>query len=141
MMRLKQCQPNEVLMFWPVINGWIASALNHGGVFLTPENVWAALLNNQMTLWVAMNEDNMVRGCAVTQIVHYPKIKCGNWIVVGGIGLDDWAGFRTEIEAAYRSAGCEAMESMSRRGMAKKMLAWGYKPLVTILRKSLTEDQ
>lgn len=136
-MRLKQCQPNEVLAFWPVTNGWIKSALDHGGVFLTPENVWAALLNNQMTLWIAQQEDAVVRACAVTQIIQYPKIKCCNWIVVGGLGMEDWLHLRGPIEEHAKAQGCEAMESISRPGMVKRIREFGYLPLCSIMRKAL----
>lgn len=135
-MRLKQCQPNEVLQYWPVINGWIASALDHGGVFLTPEGVWSALLLNQMTLWLAMEGDD-VRACAVTQVIQYPKIKACNYIALGGIGMDDWLHLRVGIEDHAKACGCEAMESISRPGIVRKMRDHGYLPLVSILRKAL----
>ena len=136
-MRLKQCQPSEVLAYWPAINGWIISALNHGGVFLTPENVWSSLLLGQMTLFLALDEEEQVHACAVMQIIQYPKIKCCNYIVVGGRKMDNWAHLVSDVEAYAKAAGCEAMESISRPGMAKKARDHGYIPLVSILRKAL----
>ena len=136
-MRLKQCQPTEVLAYWPVINEWIVSALNHGGVFLTPENIWSALLLGHMTLWLALDEQEQVHACAITQIIQYPRIKCANVIVLGGRGMDDWLHLRSGIEEHAKANGCEAMESLSRPGIARKMRDHGYIPLVSILRKAL----
>jgi hypothetical protein len=136
-MRLKQCEPSEVLAYWPVIHEWIVSALNHGGVFLVPEQVWSGLLLGQMVLWIALDESDQVHACAVTQIIQYPKIKCANYIVVGGREMDSWFHLITGIEEYAKANGCEAMESISRPGMAKRAREYGYLPLVSILRKVL----
>jgi hypothetical protein len=136
-MNLKQCAPAEVLAYWPAINEWIVSALNHGGVFLVAEQVWSALLLGQMTLWLAVDEQEQVHACAVTQVIQYPKIRACNYIVVGGREMDSWFHLITGIEDHAKSAGCECMESISRPGMAKKAREHGYLPLVSILRKAL----
>jgi hypothetical protein len=136
-MILKQCQPNEVLQHFPTINGWIVSALNHGGVFLVPEQVWSALLLGQMTLWLAVDEQEQVHACAVTQVIQYPRVKACNWIVVGGREMDDWLHLRDAIEQHAKAQGCEAMESVSRPGMVKRIREFGYLPLVSIMRKAL----
>ena len=162
-MKLKQCQPTEVLADWPVINeriemkllkpkwhetprywpiieGWVDGALQHGGVSLYPRDIYDGLVSRNMKLWLVAEGDD-IRACCVTQLVNYQRMRCLNVLVVGGQELDNWHHFYSELEDHAGLLDCDGVEFGGRNGWHKKATEYGFKPVMVIYRKMLSNGQ
>ena len=122
--------------FWPAIEGWIAAALEHGGVMLWPQDIYNALIARTMKLWLAFDGATL-KGCMVTQLANYPRIKVLSIVAAGGRDAREWMQFDSTISEYARILDCEAIEFLGRQGWEKMVAPYGYKPVVTVFRKTL----
>lgn len=127
----------ESISYWDQIEPLIAKALTHGGVTYTPPDILKGILARDMKLWLAF-EGDLLKACAVTARVRYPRLKAITVLIIAGDGVDDWLMFSKDVEAWAKSDGAEAVEGPGRLGWKKKAKPYGYEPAVTIYRKMLT---
>ena len=135
-MRLETPKWNEVPKWWPAIEGWVASALEHGGVTLYPVDVYNGLTSRNMKLWLAL-DGSILKACCVTRIANYPRLKSLDILICSGSDSESWLGFYPAIEQYAKANDCDAVEFYGRRGWEKKMSGWGFKPVISIFRKAI----
>lgn len=109
---------------------WIENALKYSGGTHLFEDVARGVLNGSMQLWPA------ARGCAVTEIVIYPRKKVLHVFLAGG-EMDQLIEMIDSAADWGRSQGCSGMTLAGRHGWSKVLAKHNWKPVMTVLEKGL----
>ncbi len=110
---------------------WIEEALEYTGGTHDYDDVVAAVQTGQMQFWPAP------LGCAVTEIVLYPKMKALHVFLAGA---DDMEQLLDMIESAVawgREQGCTSMTIAGRQGWSKILSKLGWKTVMTVMERSI----
>lgn len=113
---IEQCRP------------WIEDALEYSGGTHTFEDVYDRILDGKLQLWPAE------RGCAVTEIVVYPKKKVLHVFLAGG-EMDQIIDMIDSAVAWSKTQGCTSMTIAGRHGWKRVLEKHGYKAVMTVLEK------
>jgi hypothetical protein len=107
---------------------WIEDALAYSGGTHTFEDVEQRILESHLQLWPAE------RGCAVTEIVIYPRKKVLHVFLGGRRNGSDYRHDR-QRRAWSKTQGCTSMTIAGRHGWRRVLEKYGYKPVLTVLEK------
>ncbi len=110
---------------------WIEDALEYTGGTHDFDDVVSAIMDGRMQLWAAP------LGCAVTEIVVYPKLRSLHIFLAGA---DDMAQLIDMIESAViwgQDQGCTSMTMAGRRGWEKILKQHGWKTVMTVMERSI----
>lgn len=107
---------------------WIEDALAYSGGTHTFEDVERRILESHLQLWPAE------RGCAVTEIVIYPRKKVLHVFLAGG-EMDQIIDMIDSAVAWSKTQGCTSMTIAGRHGWKRVLEKHGYKAVMTVLEK------
>ena len=110
---------------------WIEAALEYSGGTHDFEDVVQSLIDGRMQLWPAP------RGCAVTELVVYPKTKALHVFLAGG-EMDQIIEMIDSATEWGKTQGCSSMTIAGRHGWQRVLAEHGYKPVMTVLKKDFT---
>ena len=110
--------PEEVEEHWEEIESHLARCTEYSEGELEPEDFKTYLLNEQMQLWIAI-DDNEILAAMVTQIVVYPQKRVLRIVAIGGGQMARWISFLPGLEELAMDQGCVAMEVWGRKGWLK----------------------
>lgn len=108
---------------------WIEDALEYSGGTHSFEDVVQGIVSGRMQLWPDL------RGCAVTEIVLYPKKSVLHVFLAGG----EMQTIINMIDSAItwgKAQGCTSMTLAGRHGWSRVLAKYGYKPVMTVLERS-----
>jgi hypothetical protein len=111
---------------------WIEDALEYSGGTHTFEDVEQGIYEKRLQLWPAE------RGCAVTEIVVYPRIKVLHVFLAGG-EMDQIIDMINSAVEWSKAQGCTSMTISGRHGWQKVLAEYGFKPVMTVLKKEYSE--
>lgn len=114
------------------IQQWLEAALEYSGGTHTYDDVISGIVNGRMQLWPAE------RGCAVTEIVVYPRKKVLHVFLAGG-EMDQILDMINSAVEWGKGQGCTGMTVAGRPGWARVLGKYGYKPVMTVLEKEFAE--
>lgn len=109
---------------------WIDAALEYSGGTHTFEDVAQGIISGNMQLWPGD------KGCAVTEIVLYPKKKVLHVFLAAG----DMAQLIDMIDDAAAwgvSHGCQSMTMSGRHGWLRVLGKEGWKPVMTVMEREI----
>ncbi len=109
---------------------WLEAALERANGTHTIDDVVMAIAKGTMQFWPAP------RGCAVTEIIEYPKKKVLHIFLAGG-ELDQIVDMDSSASDFARMNGCTAMTIAGRKGWARVLKTKGYEEAYTVLAKEL----
>lgn len=112
--RLFGIKADEVDAVWSSVSDLIAKALERGGNRFTLSDIYKALLDRDMQLWVASN--GAVKGLCITEIRDYPNRKVCAALICTGEDARVWAHHVDGIMEWAKSKGCRTFEAWSRKG-------------------------
>lgn len=118
MNELERCRP------------WIEAALAHSGGTHDFDDVARGIIEGRMQLWPAP------RGCAVTEIVVYPKKTVLNVFLAGG-ELDQILDGIESVAAWGRAQGCEGLSLAGRRGWERVLKSRGWVTTHAVMERSI----
>ena len=107
---------------------WIEDALAYSGGTHTFEDVVAGITESRMQFWPAP------RGCAVTEIVVYPKKRVLHVFLAGG-EMDQILDMIDSAVEWSKTQGCASMTIAGRHGWQRVLAEHGYRPVMTVLEK------
>lgn len=118
MSELERCRP------------WIEAALEYSGGTHTFDDIVDGLRSARMQLWPAP------RGCAVTEIVVYPRKQVLHVFLVGG-ELDQIMSDIDTLAAWGKAQGCESMTMAGRAGWARVLRPVGWEQRMIIMERAI----
>lgn len=115
---LLRCQP------------WIEAALEYSGGTHSVGDVIEGIADGRMQLWPAP------RGCAVTEIVVYPRRKVLHIFLAGG-ELDQLIDGFHDVAAWARGQGCTGLTLSGRRGWERALKSSGWRLTMVTMEKDI----
>lgn len=112
------------------IRKWIADALEYSGGTHTVDDVIDGIVSGHMQLWPAP------RGCAVTEIVSYPRKKVLHVFLAAG-EMDQIVDMLESAKDWGRQQGCDAFTIAGRKGWKRVLAKHGFNETFTVLETSL----
>ena len=109
---------------------WIEDALEYSGGTHTFDDVAEGILNGHMQLWPTD------RGCAVTEIVVYPKKKVLHVFLAAG-EMDQLIDMIESASIWGRTQGCTSMTTSGRKGWKRVLSGEGWKEVMVVMEKEL----
>ena len=106
----------------------IEAALEYSGGTHDFQDVADGILSGRMQLWPAE------KGCAVTEIVLYPKKSVLHVFLAGG-EMETIVNMIDSAVAWGKTQGCTSMTIAGRRGWERVLAKHGYKPVMTVLER------
>jgi hypothetical protein len=122
---------------WPLVENWIAAALERGKADQTPDDIRQHLQRATIQLWLAWGHEPRPRGCCVTEIAGGARGKVCNLVIVAGLDLASWLPLLAVIEAWAREAGAVRLEASGRAGWERRLKSEGWKPVRTTIELEL----
>lgn len=107
---------------------WIEDALEYSGGTHLFDDVAMGVMNGAMQLWPAP------RGCAVTEIVIYPRKKVLHVFLAAG-EMDQLIEMIESAATWGRQQGCSGMTLAGRHGWKRVLEKHGWQPVMTVLER------
>ena len=119
----------SVERYWPVVESLIAEALEHSSGRFRLVDVFAALIKQDMQLWVAGDEGGSVHVVAVTEVIDYPSIRIASIFLLAGRGREMWLHHLGTIESWAKDRDCKKLELRGRKGWERVLDDWTFKSI------------
>ena len=135
---LKGIRHDMVEAIWDKAKPHLEKALEYSDGEFQIDDVLKFLLDRTMQLWVLYDistHDVVMAGC--TEIVVHPNKKICRVVLMGGLSMDLWQSQTPVFEDWAREQGCTQMETLARKGLAKKLAELDYKQVYQVCRKNI----
>ena len=116
--RLTTCRP------------WIEAALEYGDGNHTFDDIAAGVLTGRYRLWVRQN------GCAVTEIISYPRKRVCNVFLAGG-EMQVIKDLQAPCEEYAKANGCSSLVLTGRKGWVRALRDNGWSEIHTSLERKI----
>lgn len=110
---------------------WIEDALAYGDDNHSFDNIAGGVLSGRYRLWVRPN------GCAVTEIITYPRKRVCNVFLAGG-EMQTIKDLQAPCEEYARANGCSSLVLTGRKGWVRALKDYGWNEVHTSLERKLT---
>lgn len=129
----------DIDILWEKVKGNLALAIEYSRGEYTLEDIHLSLISGFMKLWIGYDKDGKLLASAVCELVNYPQKKVCYVVLAGGGFFDIWTKASVCIEDWALANGADTMAAFTRRGVAKKMKAFDYNEVYTVIQKDLTK--
>jgi hypothetical protein len=116
----------QVEKVWPLAKELVQKACQTNGGF-NAEHILEFLKEGTMQLWMAIDENNKVICCCVTEIRQYPNFKVCDLRITTGEQFERWVDYMDNICEWAKSNGCKKMEVFARPGWERILKHKGFK--------------
>lgn len=129
----------DLPLWWDKAKSLIEKAIPYTDGKTDIEQVEKDLLDRAMQLWIYVDDRGKIQLASITRIVVYLHNRKRLEIsFFSGEGSDDIVDvFQRMFEDFARAQGCEAMESIGRKGWQRRLKKYDYDYIHTVLRKWL----
>lgn len=131
---LRGVPSTQIDLAWPVAKQFVQVALDRTEGEMSIKDVYNALLEQDMQLWILIDGLNVI-GALVTQIIVFPGVKACRYVTLGGDVHGDFEAITDLIEEWAATQGCERMEIIGRPGWAKALKDFGYRQAYSYVTK------
>lgn len=111
---------------------WIEDALEYAGGTHLFEDIVAAVIEGRMQLWAGE------KGCAVTEVIQYPRKKVIHVFLAGG-DMSQIIDFEESALEFGRMNGCTTMTLAGRKGWTKVLDKHGWKESFVVMSKETSK--
>jgi hypothetical protein len=108
-------------------------ALEYAGGTHTVADIWMACEQNRMALWCGH------KSVIITEIVEYPRLKACRIFLAAG-DMTELLEMETAVADWAKSADCNRMEVIGRKGWKRALKGSGYTEPSTILTKEIGHE-
>ena len=121
--RVGLVHPEEVHKIWDEVLPQIERCVPHSEGEMTPEDFYIALIEAEMQLWIAVEEDEVIASM-ITQVITYPAKKVLRVIAIAGGEIGKWFHFQPDLEEFAILMGCSSLEAWGRKGWKRILSDW-----------------
>ena len=111
----------DIYLIWKYIDKFLEKSCRRSNGRHTIDTIYKQLIDNQVQLWVVYNtEEDLIKGCIVTNEVYYPTgLKMLNILQLGGKNMQDWMDIGKSILLKWaKKNNCDGIEAVGREGMS-----------------------
>jgi hypothetical protein len=131
-LRLCGIPARHIDYIWDLILHMISDAVEYSYGKYTVQDIYNALCERDMQLWVIVDNDDIPHAIIVTQIIYYPSKKVMLFVLAAGVKFDNWTHLLPQFIAFAKDHQCTAMEFYGRTGWEKKIEPLGFKKIHTV---------
>ncbi len=119
--------PSEVWRVWPNVFGYIQKSVNASGKRESMDVILEELLNSASTLWIALDDDLVIKSGATLKKVLYPEgVVCMRVCHIGGENGFSWFKPMYKVFNNYaKDNKCDHIEAECVPRVAKCIPRWG----------------
>jgi len=124
---------------WLQIEPYIKTALKAGTRDFDTEAVWDHLMKDEMRALVIFDDEDVIVGCCVLELVDYPKLRACRIVALGGKKMNEWIHLLSVVEKLAESEGATRMEFIGREGWQRveALTEQGYRKAGVLMHKRL----
>lgn len=123
-MNIQRVDVGHVHQVWPLVEGYMASALEHSKGDYTLESVKVLLATGQWVLIVAVNEEG-VQGAATVSFSSRPHDRVAFVTLIGGKLISNDDTFE-QLKNTLRMMGATCIEGAARESIARLWSRYGF---------------
>lgn len=132
-------QPVETAFFhqtWPLVEGFIDSAMKWGDGDYTMDQVKALLANGNWLLLVAVDEDKVIHGAATVEFNNMPNARVAFITAIGGKLISNRDTY-AQMCAILKSFGATTIQGAARESVARLWHRYGFEERYIIVEAKL----
>lgn len=138
-LKIGMLSPPYIDQYWPWIEAEMDKFPGAWAPWWTKEALFELVQRGDIDCWIA-GEGTTVYVTVFTRVVKYPADKVLQGVFAFGTELDR---YMDEIFATLENyamiTNCDRMEVVGREGWVRKLKKFGFKPVTTILSKTMTQ--
>lgn len=127
----------HVSLYWPHVEGWVASSVHDAANPWTANDVLARILDRHMQLWVIWT-NGTITGVLVTEVYDTARGMTCAIPVAGGGALNTSLDVLDTIEAWAKEQGCVRLRGEGRSGWSRALKPKGWVKLTEQVEKVIT---
>lgn len=105
---------------WPNVKDYLAGAAEYTYGRYTVDDILDCIKEYGFLLWVAFDDDGVIKGAVVTDVAQYPRKKYLVMTFCGGVELEKWKDQMLSILQKWAfDTHCDGIEATARPGWAK----------------------
>ena len=123
---------------WDSVKGFLNPAVKVTNGRYMLYDVYVALKNANMQLWIAFGEDLEVIGCEVTTITNYPSRRVLTSLFTGGRNIRLWKDHMMAVLVRWAEDNeCTAIEGCGKKGWLRMLDSYGVKQSLIMFEKDI----
>jgi hypothetical protein len=123
-MNIQRVDVGHIHQVWPLVEGYLASALEHSKGDYTLESVKVLLVTGQWMLVVAV-DDGQVKGAATVSFNNRPHDRVAFVTAIGGKLISSAESF-AQLKDLFRTVGATCIEGAARDSIARLWSRYGF---------------
>ena len=142
-MELIKINSNAIAITWPYVKDLIQKPLDRTLGERNVEDIYYSLIQEQLTLWVAVDKEDGIIGVLITQLLFHPQYKVLALPLIGAKPhtinkwfLKSWEKDSPLLQYA-RENNCKRIEGYARDGWLKMIEKIGFKKYNTVVTKEV----
>ena len=126
----------EIDKVWEQVLPFIEAPLTYNNGEFEAEDIYKALIEKKMQLWVAFND--RIRAAMVTEVVNYPRKKIVRIVTLGGENMMGWIDDGVNLLKRWaKTQGATGLEVIGRKGWIRTLDKLGFIHTHVVLKKEI----
>jgi hypothetical protein len=121
--RIGLVHPEEVERIWDKVSLQVERCVPHSEGEMSSEDFYIALVDAEMQLWIAVEEEEVIASM-ITQVITYPSKNTLRVIAIAGGDMDKWFHFMPQLEEFAILMSCSSLEAWGRKGWKRILSDW-----------------
>jgi len=135
-LQLRPVEPQFIAQAWPMVEKYIADALQYGGDDYTLDQVKVYLAGNQWVLLVAVDEEGVIHGAATVSFINYPNDRIAFITFIGGHLVSSKESV-AQLKAILKGFGATKIQGAARESIARLWRRFGFEERYRIVETTI----
>jgi len=135
---ISHVETNYVQQVWPMVKPFIEEAMTKGGDFpdwaqnYTVDHIQSFLTNGAWLLVVAVDDNNIIHGCATISFINYPMHRVAFVTAIGGKLISSQNTFE-QFKALLKLRGATKIQGYGRDAIVRLWKRYDFEPRNTLV--------
>ena len=135
---ISHVETNYIQQVWPMVKPFIEEAMTKGGDFpdwaqnYTSEHIQSFLTNGAWLLVVAVDDSNIIHGCATVSFINYPMHRVAFVTAIGGKLISNQDTFE-QFKALLKHRGATKIQGYGRDAIVRLWKRYDFEPRNTLV--------
>jgi len=135
---ISHVETNYVQQVWPMVKPFIEEAMTKGGDFpdwaqnYTVDHIQSFLTNGAWLLVVAVDDNNIIHGCATISFINYPMHRVAFVTAIGGKLISSQDTFE-QFKALLKLRGATKIQGYGRDSIVRLWKRYDFEPRNTLV--------
>lgn len=135
-MKLVRIDPEQIEKAWPLIEAWVAEAVEKAQSDQSPQEIKWHLQRGEMQLFLVWDGKDCP-ACCILEFTRTARGNMCNIYLCAGRGYREWRHLMEDVKAIARDKRCTLLQAAGRPGWERALAPDGFKKLRVILETRL----